>query len=96
METVILKVALTVIQKRRSVRSYTGVMVSKEDIDKILRATMTAPAAIHMIPWKFIVVMGKVKLKATSGIFIGGGIAQQVFLCWRIMYSFLHSAKVDD
>ncbi len=51
--------ALTVIQERKSVRSYTGQVVSKEDIDIILRAAMAAPAAIHMLPWKFIVVQNK-------------------------------------
>ena len=43
METVMLKDALTVIHERKSVRSYTGEPVSKEDIDKILRAAMAAP-----------------------------------------------------
>jgi len=66
METVMLKDALTVIQERKSVRSYTGEPVSKEDIDKLLRAAMAAPAAIHMIPWKFIVVTDKLKLKALA------------------------------
>ena len=66
MEAVKLKDALTVIQERKSVRSYTGEPVSKEDIDKILRAAMAAPAAIHMMPWKFIVVTDKAKLKALA------------------------------
>jgi len=66
METVMLKDALTVIHERKSVRSYTGEAVSKEDIDKILRAAMAAPAAIHMLPWKFIVVTDKAKLKALA------------------------------
>ena len=66
METVMLKDSLTVIHERKSVRSYTGKPVSKEDIDKILRAAMAAPAAIHMMPWKFIVVTDKTKLKALA------------------------------
>ena len=66
METVMLKDALTVIQERKSVRSYTGEPVSNEDIDKLLRAAMAAPAAIHMMPWKFIVVTDKAKLKALA------------------------------
>ena len=45
METVMLKDALTVIQERKSVRSYTGEPVSKEDIDKLLRAAMAAPGS---------------------------------------------------
>lgn len=63
METVMLKDALTVIKERKSVRSYRGEPVSKEDIDRILHAAMAAPAAIHMLPWKFIVITDKIKLK---------------------------------
>lgn len=66
METVMLKDAQTVILERKSVRSYTGEPVNKEDILKILRAAMAAPAAIHMIPWKFIVVTDKEKLKSIA------------------------------
>ena len=66
METVMLKDTLTVVHERKSVRSYTGEPVSKEDIDKLLRAAMAAPAAIHMMPWKFIVVTDKAKLKALA------------------------------
>ena len=63
MESVLLKDALTVIEERKSVRNYTGEKVSKDDLDKILHAAMAAPAAIHMLPWKFIVVTNKEKLE---------------------------------
>jgi len=63
METVLIKDALTVIEERKSVRNYTGEKVSKEDLEKILHAAMAAPAAIHMLPWKFIVVTDKIKLE---------------------------------
>jgi nitroreductase len=63
METILLKDALTVIEERKSVRNYTGEKVSKEDVEKILHAAMAAPAAIHMLPWKFIVVTNKAKLE---------------------------------
>ena len=63
METVLLKDALTVIEERKSVRNYTGEKVSKADLEKILHAAMSAPAAIHMLPWKFIVVTNKEKLE---------------------------------
>lgn len=66
METTMLKDALTVIKERKSVRSYTGEEVSKKDIDKILHAAMAAPAAIHMLPWKFIVVTDKTILKTLA------------------------------
>jgi len=66
METVMLKDALTVIHERKSVRSYTGEPVSKNDINTILRAAMAAPAAIHLLPWKFIVVTDKNKLRGLA------------------------------
>jgi nitroreductase len=66
MEAVMIKDALTVMQERKSVRSYTGEVVSKEDIDKILHAAMAAPAAVHIMPSKFIVVTDKATLKALA------------------------------
>lgn len=61
-----LKDALTVIRERKSVRSFTGEPISKDVIDKILRAAMAAPAAIHLLPWKFIVVTDKSTLQALA------------------------------
>ncbi len=66
METTLLKDTLTVLQERKSVRSYTGEPVSMEDIDKILHAAMAAPAAVYMLPWKFIVVQDRMKLKSLA------------------------------
>jgi nitroreductase len=66
MQTILLKDALTVIKERKSVRTYTGDVVSKEDIAKILYAAMAAPAAIHMLPWKFIVITDKKTLKTLA------------------------------
>jgi nitroreductase len=48
--------ALDVIYTRRSVRSFTGEPVSREDLMKILRAGMSAPSAVNVQPWAFIVV----------------------------------------
>lgn len=66
MESVMLKDALTVIHDRKSVRNYTGEPVSDKDIDKLLRAAMAAPVAVYMMPWKFIVVTDKEKLKSLA------------------------------
>lgn len=66
MEKVIIKDALAVIKERKSVRSYTGEKVSKKDIDMLLHAAMAAPAAIHMLPWKFIVVTDDTKIKSLA------------------------------
>ena len=66
METTIVKDALTVIHDRKSVRHFTGEHITDADIDKILHAAMAAPAAIHMLPWKFIVIKNKTQLKALA------------------------------
>jgi nitroreductase len=64
METIFQKDVLSVIHERKSVRHYTGEPVSKAEIDILLRAAMAAPAAVHMLPWKFIVVTNEDKIKA--------------------------------
>ncbi len=48
--------ALNVIYTRRSVRSFTGDAVSREDLMKILRAGMSAPTAVNIQPWAFVAV----------------------------------------
>ncbi|HET9056725.1 MAG TPA: nitroreductase family protein [Chitinophagaceae bacterium] len=57
---------LVIIQQRKSVRNFTGQLVSKEDVNKILHAAMAAPAAVHMLPWKFIVITDKLKLRTLA------------------------------
>lgn len=47
---------LTVIHSRKSVRNFTGEPVSKELLDKIVRAGMAAPTAVNMQPWSFVIV----------------------------------------
>ena len=51
-----------VIHSRKSVRSFTGAPVSKDDLDKILRAGMAAPSAVNMQPWSFVVVTERKRL----------------------------------
>lgn len=48
--------AFTVIHSRKSVRNFTGESVSKESLDKIVRAGMAAPTAVNKQPWSFVVV----------------------------------------
>ena len=48
--------ALTVIHSRKSVRHFTGQGVDKELLDKVIRAGMSAPTAVNMQPWAFVVV----------------------------------------
>jgi nitroreductase len=47
---------LNVIYTRRSARKFTGEEVKKEDLIAILRAGMSAPSAVNIQPWAFIVV----------------------------------------
>lgn len=51
------------IMNRRSVRSYTDQAVSKEDLEKILRAGMAAPSAVNQQLWEFIVIDDRDMLK---------------------------------
>jgi nitroreductase len=53
---------LSVISSRKSVRNFTGAAVSKDDLDKVLRAGMSAPTARNMQPWSFVVVTERGKL----------------------------------
>jgi nitroreductase len=48
--------ALSVIHSRKSVRSFTGQSLSKNALDKIIRAGMAAPTAVNKQPWAFVVV----------------------------------------
>ena len=67
METVALSnETLSTILNRKSVRTYTGGKIGKEMIDKMLRAAMAAPAALHLLPWDFIIVTDNAKLKSLA------------------------------
>ncbi|MBZ5858071.1 nitroreductase family protein [Flavihumibacter profundi] len=57
---------MTVILQRKSVRNFTGKPVSRADVLEILRAAMAAPAAVHMMPWKFLVITEKAELERLS------------------------------
>jgi nitroreductase len=41
---------------RRSIRKYKEQKISKDDIDKILKAAMYAPSAMNLQPWHFVVI----------------------------------------
>ena len=47
---------LEAIQKRRSVRSYTGDPIPRADMEKILEAARMAPSGFNQQPWHFIVI----------------------------------------
>ena len=48
--------ALDVISTRVSVRQFTGEKLNADQLDKILRAGMSAPTAVNKQPWAFVVV----------------------------------------
>ena len=56
--------AISVIHSRKSVRSFTGEAVSKEDLVEILRAGMAAPSAVGRSPWEFVAVTERASLDA--------------------------------
>ena len=58
------KDAISVIMNRKSVRSFTGEAVSKEQLETLLRAGMAAPTAVNKQPWSFVVVQDRKGLDA--------------------------------
>jgi nitroreductase len=54
--------ALEAIQKRRSVREYTGEPIPRADLEKIVDAARLAPSGHNTQPWDFIVVTEKRKI----------------------------------
>ncbi|HVZ56336.1 MAG TPA: nitroreductase family protein [Chitinophagaceae bacterium] len=54
---------LAYILSRKSVRHYTGEQVAESDLDQILRAAMAAPAAVHQVPWQFLVIRSQTTLR---------------------------------
>ncbi len=61
-----IKDTFTIIHSRKSVKSFTGEAVSKENLDKIIRAGMAAPTAVNRQPWSFVVVTGKKTIDALA------------------------------
>jgi nitroreductase len=59
-------------QKRRSVRSYTGDPVPMEKLNLILEAGMLAPSGRAIRPWELIVIRDKQKLIDLSSCRMGG------------------------
>lgn len=49
----------TAIKKRRSIRKYTGDLVPREDLEKIIDAGRMAPSGNNKQPWDFIVVTNR-------------------------------------
>ena len=70
--------ALSVIAQRTSVRRYDQTRdVSDEAVETLLRAAMSAPTAINLQPWEFIVVRDKNTLAALAKANRFGGMIAQ-------------------
>jgi len=59
---------LKVIMSRRSIRRFTAKPVSKDVVDKILKAAMSAPSATNEQPWHFIVIDQRVILDKIAAV----------------------------
>jgi len=65
--------ALSVIASRTSVRCYDASReVTDEMVETLLRAAMSAPTAVNLQPWEFIVVRDKATLDRFYSFLVGG------------------------
>jgi nitroreductase len=55
--------ALEAIQKRRSVRNFTGEAIPREDLEKIVDAGRLAPSGYNNQPWNFIVITNRATIE---------------------------------
>lgn len=67
--------------KRRSIRKYSAELVDEQDIEKILKAAMSAPSASNRKPWQFIVVTQRQKLDALAKAHPYGKMLYEAPLC---------------
>ena len=58
--------ALEAIMTRRSIRSFTNEPVSDEEIRILLEAAMSAPSAVSILPWRFVVITDRKILDAIA------------------------------
>ncbi len=80
------------IQARRSVRKYTGGLVSDNDINAILEAGRWAPSGLNNQPWRFAVIKkeetkrGVAEATKYASIVLGADTLIAVFLDQSVMY----------
>lgn len=55
------------IQKRRTIRTFTGKQIPKEDLEKMVDAGRLAPCGINKQMWDFVVITGKDVIAALLG-----------------------------
>ncbi|MBR4572070.1 MAG: nitroreductase family protein [Prevotella sp.] len=71
------EVILGSIMTRTSVRRYTDQPVTKETVEKLLRAGMAAPTAVNKQPWHFVAITSREKLDELAGTGRNGGMLRQ-------------------
>ncbi len=54
---------LDILMRRRSVRKFKSTKISKEDIEKIIKAALLSPSSRGLNPWSFIIVTDQELLK---------------------------------
>jgi nitroreductase len=67
--------------RRRSIRKYTDKPVSEQDIERLLKAAMSAPSASNRQPWHFIVVSDRKKLDSLAEAHPYGKMLYEAPLC---------------
>lgn len=59
--------ALDVIMTRTSIRNFTGEAVPQEQLEVLLKAGMSAPTAMNVQPWRFVVLTDKARIAELWG-----------------------------
>lgn len=86
---------LSCILRRRSIRSYTGEMLSASDFESLLFAAMAAPSARCCDPWEFIVVNEKSRLEKLAELLPNGPFLPScggaIIVCGNLKKAYLES-----
>ena len=73
------------LKTRRSVRAYTGELVSREVIEDIIDCGRLAATAINIQPWEFVAVTEPAMLRAIAGVAEYGRFIAQAAVCVVVM-----------
>ena len=88
------KDALSVIAARTSVRRFDASReVTDEMVEKMLRAAMSAPTAVNLQPWEFVVVRDKATLANLAGANRFGGMIAQASVAFVVCGDTVQEAR---
>ena len=76
---------LELLLTRRSIRNYTEEDVSDEDVERILRAAMTAPSAGNQQPWHFVVIRDRGTMERIMEVHPYSGMLSQAPVCIAVL-----------